>query len=122
MSRPRRVEEGAPTDARELAERIGYARCETDEADRTLEALRQKQQDLRRQIAAVDAENRVLERDLLQQLSQWRKLDDGQQRVEELLPQLRSVTSSLTYRLVAGLLAGINRMRSFLLPTRRKAR
>lgn len=122
MSRPRRVDEEAPIGAKELAERVGYARCEADEAERTLEALRQRQQDLRRQIAAVDAENRTLERDLLQQLGQWRKLDDGQQRVEELLPQLKSVTSSLTYRLVAGLLTRINRVRAFVLPSRRKAR
>ena len=119
MSRPRRVEEGMPPDAESLDGQLGYARGSVDETERTLAALRQRQHDLRQQIAAVMAENRLLERELLQQLGQWRKIDDANQRVEDVLPQLKAVTGSWTYRLVAGMLAVVNRVRRVILPGRR---
>ena len=119
MSRPNRFEEGLPPDAEARDGRLDHARGAADEAERTLAALQQRQQDLRRQIGAVTAENRLLERELLQQLGQWRKLDDANQRVEDVLPQLKTVTSSLTYRLVAGMLAVVNRVRRAILPGRR---
>ncbi len=117
MDRPDRVTEESPAAERERFELIGYSRCEADEAERLLADLRHKLQTLRSQIAAVEAENRTLERELLQQLGTWRKLDDANQRVEEILPQLRVVTGSLTYRLCAGLLAVLNRGRRLLLPS-----
>lgn len=122
MPRPDRIAEGTPEADRERFERIGYSRCEADEAERLLASLRQKQLELRDQIAAVGAENRTLERDLLQQLGTWRKLDDAHQRVEDVLPQLKAVTSSLVYRLVAGLLGVVNRVRCLLLPSRSRPR
>jgi septation ring formation regulator EzrA len=69
---------------------------------------------LQQQIDAVQNENRVLERELVQQLASWRKLDEAQQRIDDVLPRLHAVTHSLTYRLVAVLLAGINRVRRWL--------
>jgi len=119
MSRPPRVEKGGHPDAESEDGQVRHAHGIVDEAGRTLAALRHRQQDLRKQIAAVDAENRLLERELLQQLSQWRRLDDATQRVEDVLPQLKAVTGSLTYRLVAGMLGLVNRVRRAILPGRR---
>lgn len=119
MSPPPRVETGGPPDAESEDGQFGHARGVVDEAGRTLAALRHREQDLRKQIAAVDAENRLLERELMQQLSQWRRLDDATQRVEDVLPQLKAVTGSLTYRLVAGMFGVVNRVRRAILPGRR---
>lgn len=119
MNGRRRVEESPPTKAASHDGELGYARGSVDETERTLSALRQRQHDLRTQIAAVTAENRLLERDLLQQLGKWRMLDEASQRVEDVLPQLNAMTGSLTYRLVALLHGVVNRVRRAILPKSR---
>lgn len=114
MNRPERVETPLPKADRDTHERIGYGRCEADQADKTLAELQKKRDLLARQIDAVEAENRNLERELLHKLGTWRKLDDATQRVDDVLPQLKAVTGSLTYRGVAKLLGAVNRARKVL--------
>lgn len=111
MNRPERVETPLPKADRDTHERIGYARCEADQAEKALTDLQKKRDSLTRQIDAVEAENRNLERELLQKLGTWRKLDDATQRVDDVLPQLKAVTGSLTYRGVAKVLGVVNRTR-----------
>jgi SMC interacting uncharacterized protein involved in chromosome segregation len=134
MNRPERTEEPVPATEYERHEAVGYLRCEVDQAERTLATLRARKQELLRQITLADAEqcdaeralqanraelqrqldvvaaeNRALERELLERLATWRKLDEASVRVEEIVPQLRAVTGSFTYRFVAGLLHVVNR-------------
>lgn len=146
MNRPERTEEPVPATEYERHEAIGYLRCEVDEAERTLATLRARKQELQRQItladneqrdaertvlaqraelqrqlAVVAAENQTLERELLERLATWRKLDEASLRVDEVVPHLKAVTGSLTYRCVAGLLHVVNRGLALVLPRPRKS-
>ena len=116
MHGPERVEESTAKHARELFERIGYARCELDRIELELTKLVERRQALQKHTEVVRAENETLELDLLQRLTRWQMLDDVNQRVENVMPQLRAVTGSLTYRLVAKMLAVVNRLRRAVLP------
>lgn len=98
MTRPQHVEDELPRDAAGPASRADHARGAGDEAERMLAALLARRDDLRRQIDTVADENRQLERELLQRLGEWRKLDAGQQFVDDVLPQVRAVTRTLPYR------------------------
>jgi len=113
MSAPERIDGGDPAAAstREHFERLGYARAEVDGAEKALAAQRQKRQELSRQNEVVETECKQLERELLQKLAFWRKLDEHTQTVDTLLPQFRAVTGSFTYRAAAALLRTINRLR-----------
>ncbi len=111
MNRPDRIEEPMPASERELFERIGYSRCEADQVEQMLLRLRNKRQEMASQILAVEAENAILERELLQKLDTWKGRDEALQRVEDVLPQIKAVTGSLTYRLVLAMLRGVNRVR-----------
>ncbi|MBL8753585.1 MAG: hypothetical protein JNK15_09810 [Planctomycetes bacterium] len=104
-------DEGEPpaTAAREPGERVAYTRGELDRTELELARLRARRAELQKQIDVVTAENGLLERDLLQKLATWRKLDDANARAEEVLPQLRAVTGSLCYRVCRVLLHGVNR-------------
>lgn len=144
MNRPERTEEPVPAAEYERHEAIGYLRCELDQAERTLATLRARKQELLRQIALADneqrdaeraldahraelrrqldvvaAENQALERELLERLAAWRKLDEATVRVDEIVPQLRAVTGSFTYRCVAGLLHLVNRVLGVLRPAKK---
>ncbi len=107
-----RNDEGDASNAgdRELHERVGAARADAERAQLELVRLRAKSAELERQIGIVGDENQNLERALIQKLTSWRKLDDANVRAEEVLPQLRAVTGSLTYRLVYGVLRIGNRV------------
>jgi hypothetical protein len=107
-----RNDEGEPSTAaaRELHESVGGARADVERAEQELVRLRARNTDLQRQIGVVVGESQNLERELLQKLSSWRNLDDANARAEEVLPQLRAVTGSLTYRLVRGVLHVGNRV------------
>jgi septal ring factor EnvC (AmiA/AmiB activator) len=121
MNRPHRLDEGPEERERETFEQLGYARCDAEHAERLCAELRAKREQLQQQIGAVQAENRTLERELLAQLASWRKLDDAQQRVDEVMPQLQAITRSLTYRSVAALLRGVNRVRALILRKHRRS-
>lgn len=97
-----RAAENAPQDAGAAAGRVEFTRGAVSEAEHALAGLRQRHDDLRRQIESVTAENRQLERELLQRLGEWRKLDDGQQWVDDVLPQVRAITRTLPYRFAVG--------------------
>jgi septal ring factor EnvC (AmiA/AmiB activator) len=99
---------------REVFERLGHARSDVERAEQAIVKLRARHHDLLRQVEVVEAENRALERDLMQKLATWRRLDDGAQRVDEALPTLRAVTGSLTYRITERLLIVLNRARFVL--------
>jgi hypothetical protein len=115
MSAPERIDRGdQAADDRELFERVGYARAGVDGAEQTLAAHRARREELVRQNEVVVAECQQLERELLQKLSAWRKLDDQTQNVETQVQQFRAVTGSFTYRLVVALLRGINRVRNLV--------
>lgn len=118
MKRPERTEEGLAADLREAHERVGYARCETDRAERQCAELRARREQLLQQIEAVRGENQLLEQELRQQLATWRQLDETHVRTEEILPRIRQVTGSLSYRLTSGLLGVINKVRRLVLPAR----
>jgi septal ring factor EnvC (AmiA/AmiB activator) len=109
MSRPLRSDEGEPS-AAPGSERAAYARGEIDRTEQELERLRARSAELQRQIDVVNAENEHLERELVQKLTTWRKLDDANLRVDEVLPQLRAITGSLCYRICRVLLHGVNRV------------
>jgi hypothetical protein len=113
MSAPEHIDEGEPAMAaeRDLFERIGYARAESDGAEQTLARLRARHQDFLRQIDVVETECRRLERELLEKLSTWRKLENDQQGLDDVLPQVRAITTSHTYRYTAALLRIVNRTR-----------
>ncbi len=107
-----RNDEGDASNAgdRELHEHVGGARADVERDQQELARLRARHADLERQIEVVAGETQNLERELLQKLASWRKLDDANVRVEDVLPQLRAVTGSLTYRLVHGVLHIGNRV------------
>jgi chromosome segregation ATPase len=111
MPRPVRDDSGDAigASARELFERTGAARADVERAEQDLAALRARQADLAQQLEAVQIENANLERELIKKLHQWRKLDDATVRADEVLPQLRAVTGSLTYRGVRFVLHAVNR-------------
>ena len=111
MNRPDRIEEPTPATERDLFERIGYSRCEVEQAERVLSQLQGKHQEMTRQIQVVEAENACIERELLRKLDTWKGRDEALQRVEDVLPQLKAVTGSLTYRAVHALLRSVNRVR-----------
>jgi len=116
MSAAKRVDEAEPATAAERAvfESIGHARGEADCTEQMLARLRARQQELLRQIDVVEAECRTLERALVEKLGSWRKFDEGNQRMDEVLPQFRAVTGSFTYRAVSALLHLVNRVRWWL--------
>lgn len=98
MTGPQDVKDEAPRAPADTAMQASHARGAGDEAERMLAALIARRDDLRCQIDAVAAENRQLERELLQRLGEWRKFDAGQQVVDDVLPQVRAVTRTLPYR------------------------
>lgn len=110
MTASPRADEDGPQDAAAMAERLGFARGSVAEAEHALAALRARHADLRRQLDAVAAENRQLERDLLQRLGEWRKLDDGQQLVDDVLPQVRAITRTLPYRFAVAVRGVVRRV------------
>lgn len=115
MGRPEDSEHGDSAMAEgELAERIGYVRCDLDGAERTLADLIRRRDELRRQLEVVDAENRRLEGELLQRLGRWRQHDADSQRADELLAGVEAVTGSATYRLTQRLLRLVNGVRRLL--------
>jgi septal ring factor EnvC (AmiA/AmiB activator) len=110
MSAPEHIDEGEPVTAaeRDLFVRIGNVRAEADAAEQTLARLRARHQDLLRQIDVVETECCKLEHELLERLSTWREFESDQQDMDDLLPQVRAVTTSFTYRVVAQLLRIVN--------------
>lgn len=110
MTRPQRVEDELPRAAAGPSGEAERARGAGDEAERVLAGLLARRDDLRRQIDAVTAENRQLERELLQRLAEWRKLDEGQQYVDDVLPQVRAITRTLPYRFAAGVRGALRRL------------
>ena len=116
MSAPEHIDEGEPATAaeRELFVRIGRAAAEAEAAEQALARLRARHQDLLRQIDVVETECGKLEHELLQKLSAWHEREDDQQDMDDLLAQVRAVTTSFTYRVVARLLQVVNLTRSVL--------
>lgn len=110
MTAPEHIDEGEPATAaeRDLFVRIGWVGAEADAAEQTLARMRARHQDLLRQIEVVEAECCKLEHELLERLSKWRELESEQQDMDDLLPQIRAVTTSFTYRVVANLLRIVN--------------
>ncbi|MFN9706503.1 MAG: hypothetical protein ACK595_17010 [Planctomycetota bacterium] len=110
MTAAGRADDDGPHDAAALAQRLGFAQGSAAEAEHALAAVRARHADLRRQIDAVADENRQLERELLQRLGEWRKLDDGQQLVDDVLPQVRAVMRTLPYRFAVAVRGGVRRV------------
>ena len=110
MTREARREDDPCADVRATAERIGHARCEVEYADRELEALRRQRERLARDIDAVRAENGTLEQELLRELAAWRKLDGDKQRLQDVLPRVRQVTASMSYRFVDAALRALQQV------------
>ena len=118
MKRAERTAEEDTVATRAAWEGVGYARCELDQAEREAAELRERRRQLMHEIDVVRAENQVLEKELNEQLGAWRMLDETQLKVVEILPRLRQVTDSWSYRLTLGLLAMLNRLRGLVLPKR----
>lgn len=115
MEAPRHSSAEEVANARELHERIGYARCQLDAARDDLDALLRSRQDLERQVQVVRSEIEALRRELAERLADWCSLDELDQRHEHaaaFLNRVESVRSSATYRITAALLAAINRARA----------
>ncbi len=112
MPRPARDDSGDAIGAaaRDLFEQTGAARAELQRAEQDLERLRARHAELTAQVEAVQIENANLERGLVKKLHEWRRLDDATVRADEVLPQLRAVTGSLTYRAVRFVLHAVNRV------------
>jgi hypothetical protein len=96
--------------ARELYEQVGAARADVERAEQDLAKLEARHAQLTRQLEAVQIENANLERELIKKLHDWRKHDDANVRADEVLPQLRAVTGSFTYRAVSFALHAVNRV------------
>lgn len=114
--------EGAKSDST-LFEQIGYTRREVDEArarlrelERTRDELRGRRDELARQIEFVQGETDALRKQLAERLGTWCQWDDADQRAAsvELVRRVDEVRSSTTYRLTAGLLLVVNKVRRFV--------
>jgi chromosome segregation ATPase len=108
---------------RELHERVGYVRCQLDEAREKLQQLEasladhvRRREEVSRQIDVVRAEIAVRRRELTDRLGEWCALDDIDQRTSatDAFKKIDAVRSSLTYRVTVVALAAINKVRSLV--------
>jgi len=107
---------------RDLHEEVGYARCQLDQAVAKLRETEQRRDELAgrctelaRQIEVVDAEVAALRRRLLDRLGAWCSLDELDQRASsDVIRRIDAVRGSSTYRITAGVLHLLNKVRRFV--------
>lgn len=110
MPRPIRDDQGtAGVPPAELSEEIGFARGSVQHNEQELARLRALLADLQRQVRAVELETADLERELVRKLAVWRRFDEQNLRADEILPEFRAVTGSITYRAVRLLQRAVDR-------------
>ncbi|MBL8748266.1 MAG: hypothetical protein JNK78_03835 [Planctomycetes bacterium] len=107
---------------RELHERVGYVRCEVDaargrlrELERIRDDLLRKKQELVRQVEFVQRDVDERRRELAERLGSWCALDDLDQRTiaSDFIRKVDAVRTSRTYRITAGVLHVVNRVRYY---------
>lgn len=120
MPDPRSLPSEDAAAEREVYERIGYTRREVEEArarlrelERNRDELRSRKEDLSRQIDVVRAEVEALRAQLTERLGAFCALDDVDQRTAsvEIVRRIEAIRASATYRITAGVLAVVNRLR-----------
>lgn len=119
MPDPRSLPADQAAAERALHERVGYVRCEVEaararvtELERTKADLLSRQDELSRQIEVVQGEVDERRRELEERLGAWCSLDDVDQRLGvDVIKRIDGVRSSVSYRLTAGFLMVVNKVR-----------